>query len=166
MRKGNPVKLVFGIIGSIFMTIGLLFLVVVAILHIYDPGTIKILGLIFGIIGVVFFFIGLVFMVVCIFAGNKKKKLLATGQKVYAEVTGGDYCYNVQVGRRHPFYLECKYVDPVTGATYLYRSETTWTDPTYYIGQSVDVYVDRENPKRYYVDVESLEKKVEIYDYR
>ena len=132
----------------------------------YEPGDTFVFILVFGILGAVFGLIGVVFLLVCIFAGKKKKDLLLNGKKIYAEVTGGDYCYNYNVNGRHPFKLECKYVDPGTNGIYMYSSEVTWMDPSLYIGHTVEVFVDKKNPRRYYVNLESLEKTVEVFDYR
>lgn len=124
---------------------------------------------ILAIVGAPFLIIGLVFVLVS--AGKKKKKqnLLQNGRVVEAVVTGGQINYNVQVNRRHPWKLECKYEDTFTGATYLYSSNNIWEDPFLYIGQTVKVYVDRNNPKKYYVDVNSLQTSQSgsvVFDYR
>ena len=87
-----------------------------------------------------------------------------------AEITGGMLNYNYRLNGRHPWKLECRYEDIFTGAVYLFSSENIWIDPQMYIGQQVAVYVDGENYKKYYVDVDSLlaaeNSRSQIYDYR
>lgn len=120
-------------------------------------------------VSIPFLIMGIVFLLVLKAKQNKKQNLLQNGRMVEAVVTGGQINYNVQVNNRHPWKLECKYEDPYTGATYLFSSNNIWKDPFLYVGQSVKVYMDRENPRKYYVDVDSLEEletEVQIFDYR
>ena len=124
---------------------------------------------ILGGIGIPFLIIGIVFLLVLRAKKNKKRNLLQNGRMVEAVVTGGQINYNVRVNNRHPWKLECKYEDAFTGAAYLFSSNSIWKDPFLYVGQNVKVYMDRENPRKYYVDVDSLkesETEVQIFDYR
>lgn len=126
--------------------------------------------LILGCVGAPFFIIGCVFLLVLGKRRKKKQSLMQNGRRVMAEVTGGSRNYNYAVNGRHPWKLECKYEDIYTGALYLFSSGNIWIDPELYIGQQVAVYVDADNYKKYYVDVESLlsveNNGAQIYDYR
>ncbi len=124
---------------------------------------------ILGGISIPFLIIGIVFLLVLRAKKKKKRELLQNGRMIEAEVTGGQINYNVRVNNRHPWKLECKYEDTFTGATYLFSSNNMWKDPFLYVGQSVKVYIDRENPRKYYVDLDGLkelETEVQIFDYR
>lgn len=127
-------------------------------------GILMFIGALFAIIGGSFLFIGK-------WEKIKTGKLMQEGRKVYAEVTGGRVCYNCSVNGRHPFRLECKYEDTATLQTYLYSSGYTWEEPEAYMGAQVAVYIDRNDMKKYYVDLESLPgsgnvNEAEIHDYR
>ena len=125
--------------------------------------------LILSIVGAPFFIVGGIFFLFVGIKGRKKKALLQNGRVVEATVTGGQMNYSMSVNGRHPWKLECKYEDTYTGATYLYSSYNIWKDPFLYIGQIVKVYVDRENPRKYYVDVDSLfngQQDNKVFDYR
>lgn len=124
---------------------------------------------ILSVVGTPFLIIGTVFGCIVWRKNKKKKDLLQNGRVVEAVVTGGRMNYNMRVNGRHPWKMECKYEDTYTGATYLYSSYNIWKDPFLYIGQIVKVYVDRENPRKYYVDVDSLfseQHDNKIFDYR
>ncbi len=124
---------------------------------------------ILSVVGTPFLIIGAVFFLIVWRKNRKKKDLLQNGRVVEAVVTGGRINYNMRVNGRNPWKLECKYEDTCTGATYLYSSYNIWKDPLLYIGQIVKVYVDRENPRKYYVDVNSLwseQNDNTIFDYR
>lgn len=125
------------------------------------------------IVGLPFLLVGVFFVIATFRKGNKKKKLVANGKKLYAEVTGGSMNFRYNVNGHHPFKLECQYTDPYTGAVYLYSSGNIWLDPNLYIGRQVAVYVDPSDFSKYYVDVDSLneanalnEGQANIYDFR
>lgn len=117
---------------------------------------ISLFTVIFCGIGGVFVIIGAIFLLVTIRDKKKKKKLIENGHKYYAEVTGSIINYHVQVNRRFPYRLDCKYIDEVTGITYLYRSGNIWENPDQYIGLQVPVYINPSKPNEYYVAVEEL----------
>lgn len=122
------------------------------------------------VVGIPFTVMGIVFLLVAVRRKKKKQYLMQNGRKIFAEVTGGSRNYYYEVNGRHPWKLECKYDDPSTGAVYLFASGNIRTDPQFYVGQQVAVYVDGENYKKYYVDVESLissqNSGTHVYDYR
>ncbi|MDD6812000.1 MAG: DUF3592 domain-containing protein [Lachnospiraceae bacterium] len=126
--------------------------------------------LILGCIAVPFSIIGGVFLLIVRKRKKRKQYLLQNGRQVMAEVTGGRLNYNYAVNGRHPWKMECKYEDIYSGELYLFSSENIWIDPEFYIGQQVTVYVDANNYRKYYVDVEGLlleeNSGVQIHDYR
>ncbi|MED9903925.1 MAG: hypothetical protein UFG06_07055 [Lachnospiraceae bacterium] len=117
-------------------------------------------------IGLPFFIIGAVFLAVTARRGKKKQLLMQTGQKLFAEVTGGHMAVNYTVNGRHPYKLECRYTDTFTGKTYLFGSGNIWLDPALYIGKQVAVYADPADFSKYYVDAASLQENEEIFDFR
>ncbi len=126
-----------------------------------------------GGIGAVFFAFGFMFFMIAKSQNKKKKRLMAEGRKLYAEVTGGSMNFNYRVNGRHPFKLECQYTDTYTGAVYLFSSDNTWVDPNLYIGKQVVVYADSTDFSKYYVDMDSLnevgignENAANVYDFR
>ena len=116
-------------------------------------------GLLIGI----FLFIGLVFAAIggIIFAARWKyyqniRELLATGQQVYAEITDIQENLHKNMGGRHPIIVHCRYQSP-DGRLYLFHSHSVWCrsheiDMT----KKIPVYVDRQNPARYFVDVDAV----------
>lgn len=119
-------------------------------------------------IGGVFAIIGASFLMVTVLKKKRKKKLIEIGRKYYAEVTNAIINYHVQVNRKNPYRLDCKYIDEFTGVTYLYRSDNVWDNPDQYIGLQVPVYVNPNKPKEYYVAVEELSNTngTKFCDYR
>lgn len=120
---------------------------------------------IMGCIGIPFTAIGIGLLIAVGRAKGKKKKLMTEGRKLSAEVTGGRINYNQEINGRHPSKLECRYIDPATGAEYCFSSANVWFDPQLYVGRQVSVYVKPEDYAVYYVDVNSLDG-AGIHDYR
>lgn len=121
--------------------------------------------LIMGGIAIPFTAVGIGFLIAVCRAGRKKKRLLAQGKKLLAEVTGGRTNFNQEINGRHPSKLECCYADPFTGEEYRFSSANVWFDPELYRGRQVAVYVEPENYAVYYVDVSSLDE-TGIHDFR
>lgn len=135
--------------------------------HVRMGATLYLPVFILCLIGVVFMSIGVVFLSILLAKRNKKKKLMQTGKRVYAEVTGGVVNYAYTVNGRHPYKLECCYTEEITGIKYLYRSGNIWIDPQLFVGQQVAVWVNPADLSKYYVDVDSLQQADNsIRDYR
>lgn len=82
--------------------------------------------------------------------------MLATGDTVEAEITGIREDDNQSMNGRHPIIVSCRYVAS-DGRIYLFHSGSFWYE-SYEIDpqRKVRVYVDRNNPFNYYVDVDSV----------
>ncbi len=78
------------------------------------------------------------------------KKLRESGRKVYALITEVSTNYSVSINGRHPYLLECEY----NGARFQadYMKQVTYD----LVGKTVPVYVDQEDPSKYFVDVSEL----------
>jgi hypothetical protein len=112
-----------------------------------------------------FLCIGLPIIIVNRARERRKKKLLETGQRITAQVIDVSINYNLHVGGMRPRRLECVYEDPSSGKRVLFQSENLWYNPSVLLDEKeVSVYVDRDNYKKYYVDVRYLQES--IVDYR
>lgn len=130
----------------------------------------KILELIFILIGGVFAVLGVILIIVNILSGNRRKKLMRTGDRLTGTITDVVMNNAVRINNRHPFKAECEVINPFDGEKYLYSSENITEDITGLTGMEVTVYVDRNNKKKYYVDIFELMDKYKaeekIHDYR
>lgn len=162
------------ILGIIFTVLGAIFLIVTLIVAVAvlpnvtgaEGEDLYILPIVFGSIGTPFLLVGIGFLIFVGVKDKKKKELMQNGNLIYAMVTGGSEVFNVEVNGRHPWKLECKYEDPFSGEVYLYSSRNTFTDPYPYIGQQIAVYVDKNDPSKYYVDIQSLRQQENVHDFR
>lgn len=118
--------------------------------------------LIFIGMGVVFTIIGLAPTILKIFKNRKKKNLMRNGKKIEATIDNISFKMNYSVNGRHPYILECSYVDLETGAVYFFKSDSVWYSIETLLEHNnittVPVYVDTKNLKKYYVDITMFEK--------
>lgn len=110
----------------------------------------------FVFMGFVFAGMGTAFWLVKRSRERKARRLLATGKVVEAEITGIREDTTRSMNRRHPITVSCRYTAP-DGRVYFFHSGPFWYE-SYEINpkKKVRVYVDRNNPANYYVDVSSV----------
>lgn len=147
------VGLIFTIIGAIFLVVGIALgiglrreLGLDAIVFLFS----------FGGMGSLFFVMGLGFLIAL---GNKKRtaqRLLNNGNYVIAEIFDILQNYNVSVNARHPFVVSCKY-EAIDGTVHIFKSRYLYFNPEPLLKNNVvRVYVDNDNFKKYYVDIDEV----------
>jgi hypothetical protein len=107
-------------------------------------------------------FILLLFNLLSIYFGKKKetseKKFKTTGRKVEAEILKIEKDFSLTVLKENPWCIDCKWTDPMTGREYTHTIRYVWQDPkTLLAGRNrIDVYIDRDDPEKYYMDIAFL----------
>lgn len=109
---------------------------------------------IFGVLGSLFLLICIIGTVVSVRKNNSKAYLLRNGQAIRADITGVTENVNISFNERHPVVVRCRATLP-DGTKTEFKSRNVWRSPEEVSAlQSVKVYLDPANPKRYWVDVE------------
>lgn len=130
-----------------------------------DPNTIgskklELLLLLILFMGLIFLLIGGINIFKVISNKKKKDRLIKTGTKIEATYVETTTNFHVNVLGRNPSNIICEYDDPVSNNTYKFKSEKLWYDPSLYISdceiETFTVYVNKDNMKDYYVDIEEL----------
>ena len=111
----------------------------------------------------IFLFIGLVFASISWIIASVRRKhrrnirqLLANGLKVDAEITDIQENLNKRMGKHHPIIVHCRYLSP-DGRLYLFHSHSVWCrSHEVDMKKKIPVYMDRQNPARYFVDVDAV----------
>lgn len=108
------------------------------------------------VMGFVFGGIGTVVLVLRRRSRQRVSRLLSTGDVLEAEITDIREDHEQSMRGRHPIVISCRYTAP-DGRIHLFQSGSFWyashaIDPK----KKVRVYVDRNNPSTYYVDVDSV----------
>jgi len=146
-----------GLVGLVFLPCGLLFL---AMGILFPAESIKgspalFRGIFLGF-GGVFSLLGTAFVVQDIRKNLKSKKLLESGNYIYASFTQASLVTNVRINGRNPYQAEFQYTDGL-GMIHMFYGRQMMTDPTPLLtGKQVRVYVDPENYDNYYVDIDSV----------
>jgi hypothetical protein len=65
----------------------------------------------------------------------------------------------LSVNDRHPFQIVTQWQNPSTSEIHVFESDNIWYDPSEFItNQRITVYIEKENPKKYWVDLSFLPK--------
>lgn len=115
--------------------------------------------LLVGGIGLVLFSIGAGVFVVPLVLARRAAQLRASGTPVQAKIQGVERNTLVSMNGVNPWRVAARWQDPASGEMHVFRSENLWYDPSEQLKRdSVTVYVDPANPKRYAMDVSFLPK--------
>lgn len=116
--------------------------------------------LVFPGIGLIFFLIGGTGLFLKAKRGSQTKKLKINGTVVYATYTETVYNSSYQVNGRSPYNIICEWNNPTDGNKYIFKSDNIWVNPENIIKEknieTIPVYIDPNNLKKYYVDVDSI----------
>lgn len=128
------------------------------------------LPIIFIGLGGLFFMIGMTIFVLNILSVRNKKSLMTNGDVMTGTITNVKVNTAVIINGMHPFKAECESTDPYSGEKYLFSSNNIMEDITGLTGSEVKIYVDKNNRRKYYVDIKDLLNRNNsanhIHDYR
>lgn len=112
-------------------------------------------------LGTAFSVIGGVILIIYIKKTTRRKKIKTEGRILYATVEQIVYNESYSVNGSHPYVIYCTYGDNYKDVIYRFKSENLWYDPSdlFPVGSSIEVRVDEKDYSKYYVNVESMEKK-------
>jgi hypothetical protein len=103
-------------------------------------------------------FIMLLFNLLSVYHGRKKDKtekdFKTTGRKVEAQILQTDIDMTTTVLNKNPYFIDLKWIDPISGREYTHTIRNIRNDPkTLLAGRnSIDVYIDRKDPEKYFMD--------------
>jgi len=107
-------------------------------------------------------FVLLSFNLFMVYTNRKRAKISnnfkTTGRKVEAQILKIDIDMETTVMNRHPYYILCEWVDPMSGRKYLHTIKYIWDEPMVLLAgrKTIDVYIDRNDPEKYFMDIEFL----------
>lgn len=120
----------------------------------------ELLILLLPFIGLIFLLIGGINIFKIISNKKKKERLIKTGIKIETTYIDTNTNFNLRVLGRNSSNIICEYDDPISKNTYRFKSERLWYDPSLYISdceiETFTVYVNKNDMKDYYVDIEEL----------
>lgn len=117
---------------------------------------------ILGVLGAVFFAIGAGIMLFSNLGQNNKSKLISSGDAVMADFQNVELNKSFSANNTHPYQILAQWLNPRTNEIHIFKSENIWFDPTSHIkNKKIKVYIEPNNPKKYYVDISFLPKFAE-----
>ena len=110
-----------------------------------------------GGLGAVFTLIGGALLLGPMRAARKQADLRQRGTRIVTTFQSVEQNTRLSVNGRHPFRVLTQWTNPATSQIHVFESENLWFDPTAHINaRDIGVYIERGNPKRYYVDLSFL----------
>ena len=136
----------------------------------YDPNNptkfssdgVNIAFIIFIGLGGIFAIMGAVFMINSIKKKNIQKRIRESNIVIQANINSFDFNRSLSINGRHPYILIASAIAPYDGLIYTFESDSIWDDLTpilqNYNITTVPVYVNPQNYKEYYMDIDSFKK--------
>ena len=150
--------------GCFFLT-GVIFSGIAISTFFVEEEGVEILRVVFGLVGVLFLLIAGIFLLVRNRRRRTMGKVRAEGRRLNAVVTAVDWNQSFSMNGRHPYVVNCQFVDGTTVHTF--RSENIWFDPSPDIwpGMDISVYVNQDNYNEYWVDIVTPLSAIEAISY-
>ena len=150
----HPLKLM----GLIFAGIAVVELIVLCVLLCMpairqDSEAVIVFPSVLGLQSLIFGSLGLGFLLYVRKKEKLREELVGKGYVKTASVVEIERVYTVRINSRYPYRVICRIEE--NGVLHEYRSDMLAHDPGLLPGDRVDVYLDWQDDKRYYVDVES-----------
>jgi hypothetical protein len=118
--------------------------------------------LILGGLGSAFFTVGASLLAVPMLKGRKENYLKQQGIPIETEFKSVEINTMLSVNDRHPFQVVTQWQNPSTSEIHVFESDNIWYDPSEFItNQRITVYIEKESPKKYWVDLSFLPKMAE-----
>lgn len=112
-----------------------------------------------GGLGIVFFAIGAGILYGRRYLAARAEDLRRRGTPVQADYQSVERNTSLAINGRNPWRIVAQWKNPSTDELHLFHSQNLWFDPTTHINtKQITVYLDRKNPKRYFMDVSFLPK--------
>lgn len=145
------------IASGVFIVIGIVYILVGSFMDAqYIEGNPIVFKSIFCGLGVILLIIGVICLSLEISKRIQYNRMINSGQYIMAEITEITLNHAVRVNHRHPYVVICRYQD-MYGNIHTFRSRTLNFDPaTLLRDQMVRVYVEGDNFKHYYVDIDGV----------
>ena len=155
-----------GIIGGIFIPLGLIFLGVGAFVirtEGVEPEERLAFLISFVGIGAVLFCVGLVLLMLDILRRRKQRAAYEGGHFVMGKTAGIRTITRVNMPWGHPVVVEVHYKDPDTGTVHVYYSRYLYVNVGDMLaGEEVPVYLDRDSGTGF-VDIDAVLPKIEVH---
>ena len=110
--------------------------------------------------GIVLLLLGAGIIIIPGLKGRKNEVLRRSGIAIEADFQCVEKNTNLNIGGRNPYNVLTQWRDPSTSETHTFKSDNLWYDPSGQMDrEKITVFMERNNPKKYYVDLSFLPAK-------
>lgn len=107
--------------------------------------------------GVLFLLAGIIPLIIMKISKNKGTRLIREGSPITIKISEVIINDSISVNGSNPFQIIADKLDKATNSITRYKSKNIFFDPTPYLtDENVTVYIDKNNPKKYYMDISFL----------
>lgn len=107
--------------------------------------------------GALFLLAGIIPLIIMKISKNKGTRLMREGSPITAKISEVIINDSINVNGNNPFQIIADKHDKATNSITRYKSKNIFFDPSPYLTEeNVTVYIDKNNPKKYYMDVSFL----------
>ena len=156
-----------GIVGMIFIPLGLIFLIVGAVvagIGAIEPDERTAFLICFAGGGAVFFLIGLLLLFLDLRRRRLQREAYESGYCVMGKVAGTRPITRVNMMGTHPRVVEVHYTDPDTGTVHVYDSRYLYIHVDDLLTRDeVPVFLNRNDYRVGFVDIDAVMPKVEVH---
>lgn len=118
--------------------------------------------IILGAMGGIFSTVGASILVAIISKEREEKYLKQQGTPIKTKFKGVEIDTTKSIDGRNPFRVITQWQNPSTTEIHVFKSNSIWYDPSEFMtSDSITVFIERENPKKYFVDLSFLPKLAE-----
>jgi hypothetical protein len=118
--------------------------------------------IIFFVLGLIFAAIGLTMILLRVRGRQRTEWLSRHGRRIQTVFQGVELNRSLHVNGRSPYQIISQSSDPASNTVRVFQSENIWFNPSDYVeGQTIDVLVDPNDPKKYVMDISFLPKHIE-----
>ncbi|MCU7845515.1 MAG: DUF3592 domain-containing protein [Candidatus Thiodiazotropha sp. (ex Monitilora ramsayi)] len=107
-------------------------------------------------LGIPFFLIGFSIIIFGMMKRRKSKYLQTNGVKVETKLHSIERNGGIEVNGTNPYQILTQWKNPSTSKIHIFKSDNIRLDPSEFVPEKVFVFIDGNNPKRYYVDISFL----------
>ncbi len=117
------------------------------------------IALVMALVGSLLFIPSVGFILFSRRKARNRQYLRQHGMVVEADIQSVERNHRLSINGRNPFVVVCNWRNPATQEVHRLESENIWYDPSDYISTpKARVFIDKQNPRKYHIDLSFLPK--------
>ncbi len=166
-KSSIPAYIILFVMGTVALGVGL------GVLLTLEEISSGIPFIIFAAFGGLFILLSIIGVISTIKVKLDKEKLLREGVLYKATIIGTEEHPTSHINHVHPQTALCQFTDNMTGGLHTVKNDYYYNNLVHYVGREVDIYIDRRNCDKCYVDMLAMVNgyvdpmsKFQVHDFR